>query len=143
MPHATPNVLGKQLSNHRALQIADLEPRVAQKALRLCASVCLEAPQLRTAIASASGFLSQLAQCLDGSDELTQAAALALLAELVDSQSAIKIAEGEIGLKRSYCAARGAFLAKFAEDADAFEQEKMAIDTVDSRTRLADDPLPV
>lgn len=121
------------------LQIDDNSERVSKKALQLCRSLCADVPQLRHSIASAAGFLPSVARCLSSPDEAIQASALAVLAEVVDSQEAVQVVQSDMGLREGFQVCHQAFLDRWAEDADAYAEEKAWIDAVNASTTLSEE----
>ena len=121
-----------------AVQMRGDQSRVACKALYFCMRLCADAPQLRPALASAAELQAGLAHCLRFEDPLVQGAALALAADLTDSQDAIQALEDNSALREAYAGAKSKFNARAAEGGDAAD-ELNAIEAIDARIAWRDD----
>jgi hypothetical protein len=122
-----------------ALQIDDNSARVSNKALQLCRSLCADAPQLRLSIVSAAGFIPAIARCLSSSVETIQSSALAVLAELVDSQEVVHVLQSDMCLRKQFQGCSQAVLSRWADDSDAYAEEKAWINAVSASTTLSEE----
>lgn len=122
----------------RVAQIADESPRVARKALELLRSLCGPAPTLRGALAATAPLQANLAQVLQGGDEGVQSSALALLADLADSQDAVRCLRESTEVKEAFRAADGAVRARARADTEAYEEELAWLDAAEAAIGFLD-----
>jgi hypothetical protein len=115
------------------VQMQDDSTRVACKALHFCMRLCAEAPQLRPSLASAQEFAPGLVKCLLSDNSQVQGAALALAADLTDSQDATRVLEADSAIQDAYILARECIHARVAAGEDASD-EVQAIETISTKT---------
>ena len=114
------------------LQIADDSPRVARKALELLRSLCGPAPTLRSALAATAPLQTGLARALQGEDTGVQSSAIALLADLADSQGAVRCLRESRELQVAIRAAHDRVRADAQQDADAYEEELVWLEAAEA-----------
>jgi hypothetical protein len=91
---------------------------------------------MRASICKDASFLDSLSKALQSRDEPLQASALALLADLSDSQEAVRLLRESIVVRVAFRVAHAVVTARAKEDPEAYREEAACAEAVEAAVGL-------